>query len=648
MDYGNKLQKSWWNAKNVMKDLLPLVAIDNFQPDNVIELEIPESEPNASSHIPVQHEVDFLLDKSPKQLIFYNSLTHQRHQMVEVIVNSPQIRVYDMEKNSVSFQINPLWEKGELNSKKFQVFFVTSVPAFGYSVYTLKLESNIYTYTIPQVTILNSPSSPQTFLNKPILKKAEDLSLYQFSNDYMHVQINPHSGLLQSISIGDDTIQLEEQLMSYNSTHSGAYLFLPIGSASPLNCKPIISLVKGPLIQESRSLCLSMGITVITTIRLFLEGENKFVQVNRYIDLKQNNKEVIVRYSSNLESEKYFYTDLNGFAMQRRFRRDDLPIQHNYYPSTSLVFLQDKTRRLSFHTTQSLALGSVENGSVEFMLDRRVPKDDDRGLGQGVTDNVPNEITFFISVDYLNEQRSPLKNSPSIYSNWLNLILNHPLHMYFIRPGQEKKLNYFTVSAGCIQDLPVDIHFISFKMRNPHESSAVLWQVVRLPADSSIENLSRLRIVTESGITLANTMTFLRLDTIEQWSLTFLHVLYKGWSSDAIITFQPYEIKAFILTFKPTSHNSKAGSFSLAEQFVAIKKLQEENDQLKEKLRNSKCETIQFYKYLMATIFLGILLLTFIIFTQKRIRYISIFGIVFFIGVNIFLNYIFLLPHLSR
>lgn len=104
--------------------------------------------------------------------------------------------------------------------------------------------------------------------------------------------------------------------------------------------------------------------------------------MKRYVDVKDVG-EWIVRYSSSVDSKKTFYTDLNSFHMQKRTRRDDLCTQHNFYPSTSLVFLQDSSARLSFHTTQSLSVGSTEDGSIEFILDRRLSSDDNRGLGQG-------------------------------------------------------------------------------------------------------------------------------------------------------------------------------------------------------------------------------------------------------------------------
>lgn len=66
-----------------------------------------------------------------------------------------------------------------------------------------------------------------------------------------------------------------------------------------------------------------------------------------------------------------------------------LPLQANYYPIPSTAYIEDSTLRLSLLTGQPLGGSSLSSGELEIMQDRRLTRDDERGLGQGVLDNQP-------------------------------------------------------------------------------------------------------------------------------------------------------------------------------------------------------------------------------------------------------------------
>uniref|UniRef100_A0A8B9KHS8 Alpha-mannosidase n=1 Tax=Astyanax mexicanus TaxID=7994 RepID=A0A8B9KHS8_ASTMX len=105
-------------------------------------------------------------------------------------------------------------------------------------------------------------------------------------------------------------------------------------------------------------------------------------------------KEVITRLDSSISSAEYFYTDSNGREVLQR-RKDyrptwDLkqtePVAGNYYPMNSRAFIKDKGSQLTVVTDRSQGVSSLNNGSLEIMLHRRLLYDDYRGVGEPLSE----------------------------------------------------------------------------------------------------------------------------------------------------------------------------------------------------------------------------------------------------------------------
>ena len=69
-------------------------------------------------------------------------------------------------------------------------------------------------------------------------------------------------------------------------------------------------------------------------------------------------KEIILRYSTNIESASKYYTDANGREVLERIRNHrptwhyvvDEPISGNYYPINSRIWIRDHDRQLTILT----------------------------------------------------------------------------------------------------------------------------------------------------------------------------------------------------------------------------------------------------------------------------------------------------------
>ena len=166
-------------------------------------------------------------------------------------------------------------------------------------------------------------------------------------------------------------------------------------------------------------------------------------EVFHKVTLQNGNKEIAVRYSTDLQTDGEMYTDLNGLQYQKRKYRQDKPIQFNYYPITSSAWIQTKSKRFSVHTRQAMGAASLIDGTLELMLDRITSQDDNRGLGEPVRDNLPMEVAsllmFETSSSYLGRELSPLATRASLF-------LNHPLSLSYGRVESEKpwRKQYYT------------------------------------------------------------------------------------------------------------------------------------------------------------------------------------------------------------
>ena len=93
-------------------------------------------------------------------------------------------------------------------------------------------------------------------------------------------------------------------------------------------------------------------------------------------------KEVIVKFSSDLKSEKIFYTDANGREMIKRVRdfretwklNQSEEVAGNYYPVNSRIYLRDEKagNQITLMTDRSQGGSSIEDGSLELMVHRYV------------------------------------------------------------------------------------------------------------------------------------------------------------------------------------------------------------------------------------------------------------------------------------
>lgn len=139
-------------------------------------------------------------------------------------------------------------------------------------------------------------------------------------------------------------------------------------------------------------------------------------EIRNLVDIGElDNTEIVMRLQTHIDSGNIFYTDLNGLQLIKRRRLEKLPLQANYYPVPSAMFIEDANMRLTLLSGQPLGGSSLASGEMEIMQDRRLASDDERGLGQGVLDNKPVLHVYRLVLERINNCVRQSEQHPAGY-----------------------------------------------------------------------------------------------------------------------------------------------------------------------------------------------------------------------------------------
>ncbi|KAF3688011.1 Lysosomal alpha-mannosidase [Channa argus] len=259
-----------------------------------------------------------------------------------------------------------------------ELVFQVQAPPLGYS-----------TYSVSQLQDGHPPASTQPSTPTEI------------QNKFLQVTFDPNTGLLSSLSNLEtkQTIKLTQNFYWYNASDgnnldsiqpSGAYIFRPNSSTPFIISKTVkTETIQTSVVQEVRQWFAPW---VSQVVRLY--SDSKFLELEWTVGplpIHDNlGKEVITRLDTSIKSSEIFYTDSNGREVLQRkkdFRptwnlRQSEPIAGNYYPINSRAFIKDDVDQLTVVTDRSQGGGSIQNGSLEIMLHRRLLYDDVRGVGE--------------------------------------------------------------------------------------------------------------------------------------------------------------------------------------------------------------------------------------------------------------------------
>ncbi|KAK9948402.1 hypothetical protein M0R45_003981 [Rubus argutus] len=341
-------------------------------------------------------------------VVAYNPLGWSRTEIVRIPVNDATLAVQDSLGNSLEVQfismenvtinLRNFYTKAYLGlsskqAPKYWLIFQVSVPPLGWNTYFISRSGarrgkNKHAF----VSVMDSTQNETIEIGPGNLKMSFSVASGQLNRMY-----NSKTGV---------DVPIQQSCLWYKSSPevpgSGAYIFRPREFIpSILSGSVRLKVFRGPLVDEIHQ---QFNSWIYQVTRLYRDKEHAEVEFTiGPIPTKDGiGKEVNTRMTTNMTTDKVFYTDSNGRDFIKRVRdyRSDWslsvnePVAGNYYPFLVFfplnlgIFTSDKKYEFSVLVDRATGGASIKDGEIELMLHRRILSDDYKGLEEALDETV--------------------------------------------------------------------------------------------------------------------------------------------------------------------------------------------------------------------------------------------------------------------
>lgn len=555
VDYGERMLRAIRDSAKVMETSSNFLLTSNKEDFQELYADVPLIKYGESRerHDSLSVKDTIIISNTPRSVVFYNSLAQERQQVVFVHISEEFVQVIDNNGQIVPHQVSLLWKsERDVSQGKYELSFAVTMPPLGLVKYEIKRATEDVDKSLASTSTYGFTMSQ--LVNKHFKVAAGMEKQIEVKNKHFTATFDADSGLLTDITKNGQRNKLEIHFMKYGTVgkmdRSGAYLFLPSGAALPVDTSnPPVTVTCGKIYTE-----VSTRLQYVThKLRIFhadlLEAQS--LDIQNILDIRHTtNFEFVMRIESDVKNiDKEFFTDLNSFQMQRRKTLAKLPLQANFYPVPAMAYIQDKKKRLTIHTQQTNGFASLEQGFLELVLDRRLMQDDNRGLGQGVTDNKITPSNFRLLLEnFLTEPTVHDSPIPISYPSALSTLLLHELQypvFTFSTPVTTPSSTFQTFVAGLKKQLPCDLHLVNLRsLQDNIKSSPGLTTAMFLHRIGYDCNLSLK--CSERRLTYQEIFEPLTVKSVEETSLSLMHKK-KNIDASSRITVPPMEIQAYKL-----------------------------------------------------------------------------------------------------
>ena len=297
-------------------------------------------------------------------VLVYNALAHDR----TAVVGVPFARgageegwptVLDSSGTAIAAQLSPNDELNAIRTPlprlfKDIVYFEATVPALGFSTYTMQFGKDGSPSTFKPAMILGPPPDP-------------------IENELLAVYFDQETGLMEQIARGPEHfLQASQTFHEYIDGQGGAYCLVMTAEARRVATPFNVSHVVGPLFSQVTQTFSSNG-GMQQWVRL-LKGAD-VVEVEHHVGRLSAGREVVSRIETSLSNNGVLQTDDSGFPeMHSRPRNASGPISQNYHALVQSASISGGhgQQQLSVLSRRTVAVASLGDGEIEYMLARRL------------------------------------------------------------------------------------------------------------------------------------------------------------------------------------------------------------------------------------------------------------------------------------
>ncbi|XP_022832907.1 alpha-mannosidase 2-like [Spodoptera litura] len=429
------------------------------------------------------------------QVYIFNSLSHERTEIVELTTRYPNIRIVDHNKRDVTVQINPVWTYTSENLIKlsrmfYKIVFAVMMPPLTLELFKIKdtydasqNAATIYCLSCHVDDVINN-GTVYPFTIQPI--QSGDIQLESYKHRLL---FDEFTGFLKTVIEKETNIE-KNVIIDYGAFrdsdfNSGMFLF-NTNTTKPLhdilgeyrsgNKKKILLIVSGLVTTEITSIygrLLQHTTKIFNLLRSPLSGaiymESK---VDYEVSPKYRELELFLSIQTDINNGNppEIFTDNNGFQYTSRILNISRRIESNMYPITSMAFIQDRKTRLTFITDHAQGVTALQEGQMLFMLDRRVLYNDGRGTHEGLADSTTTCHRNYILMENLMDSSNPFNRLshkqelklPSLTALHLSNALDYLLDIFLIEKNHTE-LCYYTFLPLVKTSFPCDVSLVNFR-----------------------------------------------------------------------------------------------------------------------------------------------------------------------------------------
>jgi hypothetical protein len=332
------------------------------------------SEVSSIIRLPVSTNQTYLVERVER------NATVARSRLVEP-VQAVNLRTTDKPRYTVMFDTGPL-------------------PPIGVALFRVSMTNKVFSSSLRSNDLTETRR----------LFRAADGKDVVVSNELLSVTFDSSTGMMKQVFSQNVSLLLTQEWGYYTSfdsdydrtevpssradQNSGAYVFRPstpeeklkLMNASPSGAKFVDTSV-------GTEVHVSFDAPWIRQVTRILKGQ-PYVEIEYTIGPipidDGRGREIVNRYITPIKSEGKVYTDSNGreFLERRRNYRPSWSLEvyeqvaGNYYPINAAAYIEDSDAALSVVVDRSQGGGSIIDGTLEFMVQRRTVADDFRGVDE--------------------------------------------------------------------------------------------------------------------------------------------------------------------------------------------------------------------------------------------------------------------------